>query len=93
MGQESWEAARGAGSVAGSQGGGLWLRLCWVIGVLECLGCVLVQLKKRLTFRMPSPSTMSIPDSADLNHNLACLPSMRRGSGALTLLPGGLVLV
>ncbi len=32
--QNSWEAARGAGSAAGSQVGWVWLGFCWVLGVL-----------------------------------------------------------
>ncbi len=55
--------------------GGL-LKFCPVLGVLGCLGCLLVKLKKRLTFWMPSPLTLSIPDSANLTQNFACLPSM-----------------
>ncbi len=57
----------------------LWF--CCVLGVLGRLGRLVVELKKRLTFWMPSPITLSIPDSADLSQNLTCLPSMWRGSG------------
>jgi hypothetical protein len=51
------------------------------LGVLECLGRVLVQLRKRLTFKMPSPTASSIADSAALNQNLASLPPMFSRSG------------
>ncbi len=66
----------GAGSVAGGRGGGVLLGFCRVLGVLGGLRRVVEGLRKRLTFWMPSPITSSIPDSADLNRNLACLPSM-----------------
>ncbi len=52
------------------------LGFCRVLGVLGGLGRVVVGQRKRLTFRMPSLITLSIPDSADLNQNLACLLSM-----------------
>jgi hypothetical protein len=74
--QESWEAARSAGSAAG--GVRVWglLAVCQFVGVLEHLGQVLVQLRNCLTFQMLSPITLSIPDSADLKQNHACLSSM-----------------
>ncbi len=52
------------------------LGFCQVLGVLGRLGLLVVELRKRLTFWMPSPITLSILDSADLSRNLACLPSM-----------------
>jgi hypothetical protein len=53
---------------------------CQVLEVLGSLGRVVVRLRKPLTFWMPFPITLSILDSADLNQNLTCLPSMKRGS-------------
>ncbi len=52
------------------------LELCWFLGVLGRLERVLVQLRNRLTFKMPSLITLSIPDSADLKQKCACLLSM-----------------
>ncbi len=52
--------------------------VCRFMGVLGHLGCVLVQLRNCLTFKMPSPITLFIPDSADLKRNYACLPSIWR---------------
>ncbi len=52
------------------------LGVCQFLGVLGRLGYGLMQLRSCLTFKMPSPITLSIPDSADLKQNLACLPSM-----------------
>jgi hypothetical protein len=48
--QESWEAARGAGLVAGGRLESGWL---WFCPVLRRLGRVLVQLRKCLTFTTP----------------------------------------
>jgi hypothetical protein len=80
--QESWEVARGPGSDAVGVGGrGLWA-VCRFLGALGRLGHVLVQLRNCLTFKMPSPITLSIPDSADLKRKRACLPSMWRDRGA-----------
>ncbi len=55
---------------------GVLLGFCRVLGVLGRLGHLVVELKKCLTFWMPSPITLSIPDSAGLSRNLACLPSV-----------------
>jgi hypothetical protein len=48
-------------------GGWGLLVVCWFPGFLGHLGRVMVQLRNYLTFKMPSPITLSIPDSADLN--------------------------
>ncbi len=83
MAQESWEAEWGAGSAAQSVGGRGLLAVCWFLGVLGRLEHVLVQLRNCLTFKIPSLITLSIPDSADLKRNCACLQSMwrdRRGT-------------
>ncbi len=65
--QENWEAARGAGSDAVGMGKRGLLAVCRFLGVQGHLWRVLVQLRNCLTFKMPSPITKSIPDSADLN--------------------------
>ncbi len=59
------------------------LAVCRFLGALGRLERVLVQLRKCLTFMMPYPITMSIPDSADLKQNPAYLPSMWRGRGGM----------
>ncbi len=64
-------------------GGRGLLAVCWFLGVLGRLERVLVQLRNCLTFKMPSPITLSIPDSADLNQKRACLPSMWGGNGEM----------
>ncbi len=74
--QASWEAARGAGSGGVGVGGRRLLAVCQFLGVPGRLERGLVQLRNCLTFKMPSPITLSIPDSADLNQKQACLPSM-----------------
>ncbi len=80
--QGSWEAARGAGSDAVGVGGRGLLAVCQFLSALGRLGRVLVQLRNCLTLKMPSPITMSIPDSADLKQKQACLPSMWSDRGA-----------
>ncbi len=81
--QESCKAARGAGSDrVGVEGRGL-LAVCRFLGAIGCLDHVLVQLRKCLTFEMPSPITLSIPDCADPKRNWACLQSMWRGRGRM----------
>jgi hypothetical protein len=80
--QESWKRARGAGSDTVGVGGRGLLAVCLFLGALGCLGHVLVQLRNCLTLKMPSPITLSIPDSANLNQKRACLPSMWRDRGA-----------
>ncbi len=54
----------------------LWF--CCVLGVLGRLGHLVVELRKRLTFWMPSPITFSIPDSEDV---------LELGRGAAPTLP------
>jgi hypothetical protein len=68
--------ARGAGCAADGRGGVVLLGFYWFLVVLGRLGRVLVELRKHVTFCMPSRITYSIPDSEDLNQNLACLLSM-----------------
>ncbi len=65
--QESWEVARGGRRDAGAGGGRELVGFCWFLGTLGRQGQMGVQLRKCLTFEMPSPMTLSIPDSADLN--------------------------
>ncbi len=55
------------------------LAVCRFLGALGRLEHVLVQLRKCLTFMMPSPINLFIPNSADLKRNRAGLPSMWRG--------------
>jgi hypothetical protein len=81
--QESCKAARGAGSDAECMGGWGLLVVCRFPGVQGRLELVLEQLRNCLTFKMPSPITLSIPDSADLNRKQACLPSTWRGNGGM----------
>jgi hypothetical protein len=81
--QESWEVVRGGGIDAGAGGGRGLAGFCQFLGALGHQGRIGVQLRKCLTFEMPSPTTLSILDSADLSHNLACLPSMCRASGGI----------
>ncbi len=57
--------------------------MCWLLGVLGRLERFLVQLRNCLTFKIPSLITLSIPDSADLKRNRACLPSMWRDRGGM----------
>ncbi len=57
------------------------LAVSWFLGVVGRLERVLVQLRNCLTFKIPSLITLSIPDSADLKRNRACLPSMWRHRG------------
>jgi hypothetical protein len=57
----------------------MWLWFYQILGVLGRLECVLVQLTKRRTIRIPFLITFSIPDLAKHHQNLACLPSMWRG--------------
>jgi hypothetical protein len=64
-------------------GGRGLLAVSQFLGALGRLGRVLVQLRYCLTFGMPSPITLSIPDSADLKRNRASLPSMWRGRGGM----------
>ncbi len=68
---------------AGAGGRREQLGFCWFVGTLGRRGRTGVQLRKCLTFEMPSPMTLSIPESADLNQNWACLPSRSSGSGGI----------
>ncbi len=80
--QESQVEARGAGSDVEDIRGRELSGFCQFLGVLVRLGRVLVGLIKFLTFEIPSPITISTPDSADINENRACLSSRCRGRGA-----------
>ncbi len=82
LAQDSLVVARGAGSDAGGVGGLEMSGFYQFLGALVRLGCVLVGQMNCLTFEMPSPVTLSTPESADLNQNLACLLSRCRGRGA-----------
>jgi hypothetical protein len=73
--------ARGAVSDGVGNGGRELLAVGQFLGASGHLERILVQLRNYLTFKMPSPITLSIPDSADLKQNWACLPSMWRGRG------------
>jgi hypothetical protein len=75
--------ATGARSAVRGIGGRGLLAVCWFLGVLGCLGHVLVQLRNSLTFTMPSPIILSIRDSANLKQYRACLLSMLSERGGM----------
>jgi hypothetical protein len=58
----------------GGKSGQRLLAFCRFLGVLGRMRPDLVQLMNCLTFEMPSPITLSMPDSAEGRQNLACLP-------------------
>ncbi len=69
------------------------LGFCQVRAVLGRLGCVVVRLRKCLTFWMPSLITcLSQTWRTAIKIWLACLPQEVE-AGALSLQPGGFVLV
>jgi hypothetical protein len=74
---------RGAGPVTGGIVGQRFLAVCHSLGILGHRDRVHVQLKKCLTSNMPSPISVSIPDSADIKHNCAYLSSMWRDRGGI----------
>jgi hypothetical protein len=79
----STNTPRGAGPVTGGIAEQRFLAVCHSLGILGNLDCVLVQQKKCLTFNLPSPITVAIPDSADLKHNCAYQSSMWRDRGGI----------
>ncbi len=77
--KESWVAEMDVGSNAGGVGDQGLLVLYRCLRGLTSLERVIVQRRNCLTFKIPSPIILFIPDSADLKQNWACLPFMWRG--------------